>query len=161
MSTRAIIGVKKGNSYEYVYSHYDNYLDHVGAMLLKNYNSLDAVEKLISLGEISSMGAQLKNDCRNMDDWFELPEEERGVIAYFRDRKLTECTVKWDEVKPRVATDINQVYDHDYTYIFDADKGEWEVAIWKTYDNANGPIFYNLISLLETPELEKQFLEGK
>lgn len=57
MSTRSFIAVKKEDkSYDAIYCHFDGYPEGVGAMLLENYNTKELVEKLISNGDMSSIG---------------------------------------------------------------------------------------------------------
>lgn len=57
MSTRSLIAVKKEDkSYDVIYCHYDGYPEGVGAMLLENYNTKELIEKLISNGDMSSIG---------------------------------------------------------------------------------------------------------
>lgn len=57
MSTRSLIAVKKEDkSCDAIYFHFDGYPEGVGAMLLENYNTKELVEKLISNGDMSSIG---------------------------------------------------------------------------------------------------------
>lgn len=57
MSTRSLIALKKDDgTFEAVYCHWDGDLAWNGRLLLENYKTYEKVEKLISLGEISSLG---------------------------------------------------------------------------------------------------------
>jgi len=56
MATRATIGIVTAEGYiRYIYSHWDGYLDGVGATLLENYNTTAQVEDLIEMGDVSSL----------------------------------------------------------------------------------------------------------
>ena len=55
MATRSTIWLKDKNSYKGVYCHWDGYLSNNGKLLLENYNTLEKVKELISLGFISAL----------------------------------------------------------------------------------------------------------
>ena len=59
MATRSTIWLKSKNSYKGVYCHWDGYLSNNGKILLENYNTLEKVKELISLGFISSLGTTI------------------------------------------------------------------------------------------------------
>ena len=57
MATRGTIAMVRDNgSVAQIYSHWDNYLEHNGVLLVNNYNTAAKVEELLSLGDISSLG---------------------------------------------------------------------------------------------------------
>ena len=58
MATRSRIGVMHGNVCKSVYCHWDGYLENNGRILLENYDQVKA-NKLISLGDISSLGPEI------------------------------------------------------------------------------------------------------
>lgn len=56
MATRSLIGiVKEDKTVQVIYCHWDGYPEYVGLQLMFNYNSTEAVEKLIALGDRSSL----------------------------------------------------------------------------------------------------------
>ena len=63
MATRARIGIAlpNGNTSS-IYSHWDNYPIHNGAILLLYYNSEDKVRELLSHGDMSSLGVKTGGD---------------------------------------------------------------------------------------------------
>ena len=62
MSTRSTIALEYANgTVDQVYCHHDGYLSHNGAILMKNYMDPFKVEKMMDLGELSSLGTRLDN----------------------------------------------------------------------------------------------------
>lgn len=61
MATRSMIykeqqdGTLKG-----IYCHWDGYLEYNGSILLEHYSDPDKLEKLLALGDISSLGEELE-----------------------------------------------------------------------------------------------------
>ena len=57
MSTRSTIEIqRKDGSRQRIYAHWDVYLAHNGHILYHKYDTAEKVEKLIALGNISSLG---------------------------------------------------------------------------------------------------------
>ena len=56
MSTRSIIGIKKGNNIIAIYCHMDGYLEGVGKILHDYYKSENLIGKLMELGDLSILG---------------------------------------------------------------------------------------------------------
>ena len=85
MSTRSYIAMKTGeDAYKVVYCHYDGYLSYNGRMLLEHYNTQERVEKLLSLGSISSLREKLEPE-EGSSHCFEMPDEDVTVF-YGKDR---------------------------------------------------------------------------
>ena len=59
MATRSAIGIKHGDRVKGIYAHWDGYLEHNGTILNEFYNNSVDVNKLISMGDISSLGATI------------------------------------------------------------------------------------------------------
>ncbi len=86
MSTNSTIAVKMSdNTYKAIYTHWDGYPEHNGYLLLNYYNSQEAAESLMGLGDLSCL-----------DKSIECPPEHsyqnpvKGYsIAYGRDRGET------------------------------------------------------------------------
>jgi hypothetical protein len=70
MSTRSRIGIQnQDGSVNSIYCHFDGYPEGVGSTLQEHYSDRDKLQKLIELGDISSLGDDLLT-----------------TIAYHRDR---------------------------------------------------------------------------
>ena len=98
MATRANISVKVKNNYLTVYSHWNGYLEGVGAILFNHYNSQEAAEALIKGGNISSLGK--KCDCPEGHS-FENPIPDYTVY-YRRNRENENTGYKISEQKPEL-----------------------------------------------------------
>ena len=61
MGTRSAIGIKHGSVIKAVYCHYDGYLEYVGRTLLLYYQDSIKVNRLISMGDMSTLGAAIGN----------------------------------------------------------------------------------------------------
>jgi hypothetical protein len=59
MATRSAIGIKHGDRIKAVYCHYDGYLEQAGRALYTHYQSSVKVNKLISMGDMSGIGADV------------------------------------------------------------------------------------------------------
>jgi hypothetical protein len=81
MATRSAIGIKHGNRIKAVYCHYDGYLEHVGRALDTYYKDSVKVNKLISMGDMSGIGADIGEK--------HLAEDRR---QYLDDGIATQCT---------------------------------------------------------------------
>lgn len=118
MATRSYIAMKIGdNAYKTVYCHYDGYLEYNGKMLLEYYNTQERVEKLLSLGCISSLNKELEPKAGS-HHCFDNPDDDVTVF-YGRDRGETDqeafiCT------KEELTDPNNWI---EYIYVFD--NGEW------------------------------------
>lgn len=86
MGTRSAIGIKHGDVVKAVYCHWDGYLEHNGLLLAKFYNDSIKVNKLISMGDLSSLGASI-GEQQNFNDYREVDTlEETWCKFYKRDR---------------------------------------------------------------------------
>ena len=84
MGTRSTIALEFADgTVEQVYCHWDGYLSHNGQILLKHYSDPFVLQKLIDLGDISSLGKEIGE--KHAFSQFELRAEE--VQAY---KELTE-----------------------------------------------------------------------
>ena len=122
MSTRSYICIQRKKPkgeiwYEGVYCHWDGYPSWNGKILFENYKNRDIVEKLISLGDISSLKEQLETNDKSHS--FDKPVE--GVTVFYgRDRGE-------EEVGPREISlaEINGDIMIEYVYIYTLDD-EWK-----------------------------------
>lgn len=124
MGTRSFIGKLNGDgSVTGVYCHWDGYPEGVGATLEAHYTNPGKVDRLISLGSISSLGAEVA-PREGQDHTFDSPAE--GVtVAYHRDRgeDLQPATTY-----PNIAAfkrGFRSDFDASYGYVFT--DGTWTV----------------------------------
>jgi hypothetical protein len=91
MSTRSHIGIiNKDGSIEVVYCHHDGYLEFTGKRLLDNHNSVPSVRELLKIGNMTFVGAAMRdadvNDSMmfdNLTDYQESMAEHFTDIEYF------------------------------------------------------------------------------
>ena len=104
MATRATIGMVTAEGYiRYIYSHWDGYLDGVGATLLEHYNTTAQVEELLAMGDVSILEDSIENSKFYHRDWGELLN--------------TVCALE---------TDYLSDLSHEFNYVWTGD--EWIVG---------------------------------
>jgi hypothetical protein len=104
MATRSNIGILNHNGIvDYIYCHYDGYIDHNGKILNEYYNTEEKVRELISLGDMSA-----------------LTETIDSSIFYKRDRGEILKIYKTS------YADYTKEYFEEYVYLFTPGQG-WEV----------------------------------
>lgn len=119
MATRSRIAIeKKGGSVESIYCHWDGYPSNNGRLLLENYGDRAKVERLIALGDISSLAEKVEPDDR-LKHSFNSPQ--RGVtVAYHRDRGEEKRGPDYHrDLAHFVRSDVEE-----YGYLFTLE-GEW------------------------------------
>ena len=98
MSTRLRIAIEKQDgTVESIYCHFDGYLSNNGEILQNHYSTKEKMEKLIELGDISSLG--------------DTPEE---TVAYHRDRGEN-LNIR---LYPDVATLFERGFDSGEEYVY-------------------------------------------
>ncbi len=148
MSTRSRIGIlKKDGSIDSIYCHLDGYPEWVGEKLYKKYNSLDRIERLISLGDISHLEDNLEPDPDKEHSFGHDTEQKNVVVAYHRDRNES-----WEHVKPKHFNNIKEFEkfckksDQEFAYL---------------YDEQNEKYIWSPIPWYEESEMEFKDLEDK
>ena len=124
MATRSTIAIQHADgSVDQIYSHWDGYLQGVGATLVEHYQDRDKVQDLIAHGDVSILGAEIgvQQDFSNPIDGM--------CLFYARDRGE-------DGVQARPFSSLedyekNHQYE-EFEYLFTADdvwsvfyKGDW------------------------------------
>lgn len=140
MGTRSDIIVHRADGkWSRIYCHWDGYPEGVGKTLFDNYANPAKAERLVALGDISSLGAKV---TRPKGHSFDTPKEGY-TVAYGRDRgeKDTNATVgdTLEDVWPQPSTWT------EFTYVFDAMNGTTEPQ-WYIGDPAEGPKGLKLLS---------------
>lgn len=116
MSTNcAIIKKYDDNTYKQIYCHYDGYPSGVGKTLEYYYQDEDKIDKLINLGDISSLDKEVDIPF-GKEHSYNHPLD--GVtVAYGRDRGES-------KVQPRIFNNLSGHEKHNYVYLR-------EDGIWK------------------------------
>ena len=126
MGTRGRIGVLRDDGkVASIYCHWDSYPSGVGDTLFKHYTDKAKVEKLIALGDISSLGEKV-DIPEGVSHSFNCPCAN-VTIAYGRDRgeEGTEALVAESENEY-----WNSNYLEEYSYLFKDGKWYFKSAYW-------------------------------
>lgn len=115
MATNSLIGIiTEDNQFNYIYCHWDGYLDHVGKILLNFYNDKEKINELLLLGNLSSLGKKIEKNELNDDS-------DDYCYSFSRD--------KGDNILKNVAKKVSVerikhlVDKVDYVYVYE--KEEW------------------------------------
>lgn len=120
MSTRSLIAIqRKDDSFDTIYCHSDGYLTYNGAILIDHYKDRDKVERLIKLGDISSLAPNIDPDPRFPHSFDFNERQDDVVVAYARDRGDKNV-----ESKILKFEDFKQESWIEYIYIFDTNN-QW------------------------------------
>ena len=131
MATRSAIGIKHGDRVKSVYCHWDGYPEHNGAILQEFYSSSPTVNKLISMGDMSSLGATVGEKIEFGTRW-----TDDQYIKFGNTHAAPQCTFYSrdrgeDDIGANVYKDFadyvaNHQYE-EYEYIYRTD-GRWYVC---------------------------------
>ena len=122
MSTRSLICLKEGKGkYRTIYCHSDGYLEYNGALLLDIYNNREIINKLLDLGNLSSLNEKLYPDPTRPHSFDYEKRQDDVVVAYGRDRGETGEEAKTCSMKD-LRDDNSWI---EYVYIFDEDN-KWK-----------------------------------
>lgn len=141
MSTRSRIGYvdPKTGLIHSITCHWDGYLSYNGRILRDHYKDMKKVKRLIALGSLSSLEANVswRTVPKPWVNRYWRPENGREkyvakhtydtpvagvVVAYHRDRRED-----WDTVKPEVDSIMRDL--QDYNYLFK--EGKWYYKCYK------------------------------
>ncbi|MCM1556921.1 MAG: hypothetical protein NC087_05245 [Anaeroplasma bactoclasticum] len=121
MSTRSYICKELPNGkYKTIYCHSDGYIDFNGAILNDCYTTEKKVDKLLALGNISSLGVVTKPDKRKTHN-FDNPQRY-VCVAYGRDRGENK-----EQSRDLTLKEMFKNTWIEYFYMFDKD-GKWQVS---------------------------------
>lgn len=124
MATHCAICKKSGEQYKYIYVHHDGYESYMFNLLLEHYHTDELVDKLISLGDASSLSIYL--DPHTDTHSFENPEPDVCVF-YHRDRGED-----WATTAPKIDTLENIREQFYYTYVWEGN--QWHILYGKVED---------------------------
>lgn len=129
MSTRSRIGiVEEDGTVKSIYCHYDGYPSCNGKILKESYSIPERIEKLMALGNISSLGDYLdENEVKGQTD-------KEVVCAYCRDYKED-----YESNAPKTSDSVDDFIDFvvkavDYEYVYLFKDGKWNMAKWRSRD---------------------------
>jgi hypothetical protein len=131
MATRSNIGILNSDgTVNYIYCHFDGYIEHNGKILNEHYITEGKVRMLMDLGDLSMLG----EDIGEQQD-FNDPRNKNWCLAYGRDRGES-------NTKARTCSyvDYTKEYFEEYVYLFTPGQG-WEVresgaGYWADLDKA-------------------------
>ena len=121
MSTRSRIGIlNPDGSTRTIYCHSDGYPEHQLPILTQHYSSIEKVEELLNLGDISSLGERI---APNLEEEHTFKNRVKGVtVAYHRDRgEPMTAALRHENIHALKKSD----WSIDWFYLFDAKKDEW------------------------------------
>lgn len=126
MSTRCRIAVEHDGKFESIYCHHDGYLSYVGRKLQKYYDNIKKVRALMKLGDISSLGNDLKPEgTQNFDDIVD------GNFCRPYSLRGEDCPSSFDDT-------LGQLYDRtencwgEYLYVYMKDyEGIYKWFVWE------------------------------
>ena len=126
MSTTSTIALKINDQVKQITCNWDGNISYVGQLLSEHYNCINKIEKLMDLGNLSSLGIFIDPTG---DHSFDEPEKDVCVF-YGRDRgeSYTKCNV-YDDVNEYML-DIKYIRNGNYNYLFTDQwlvyfRGEW------------------------------------
>ena len=138
MGTRSAIGIKHGDVVKAVYCHWDGYLEHNGLILARFYDNSVKVNKLISMGDMSSLGASI-GEKHNFDQP-SLAETLEETVCKFYKRDRGEENVDYRTFKDVQDFLENFNAGEEYHYLFD--NGKW---YYSAYGEELKPLEVDLI----------------
>ena len=116
MATRSNIGILNSDgTVDYIYCHWDGYVEHNGKILNEHYTTENKIHRLMELGDLSVLGPEIGEQQD-----FERPVKGT-CLAYGRDRGETGV-----EARKCSYVDYTKEYFEEYVYLFTPGKG-WEV----------------------------------
>lgn len=123
MATRSTISIKTPEGkYRKIYCNWDGYLSHNGKILKEHYTDVDKINRLIDLGDISSLGENVEPKGDHSYD-----KPEKGVVvAYGRDRGEEDVEFKlFDTLAEIDLEEYNYVWDDGWKLLVDGKLREY------------------------------------
>ena len=117
MSTNSYIGIEKTDgTVTYIYGHFDGMTVRMGGTLQESYNSADAVNALVAMGDMSVLGDNLAESIFYTRDRGEAASDNMAAIAADR-------------------TEFGEELGGAYAYLFSTEMNSWTVktpgrAVW-------------------------------
>ena len=153
MATRSAIGIKHGDVIKAIYCHFDGYLSYTGYALHTYYQSSPKVNKLISMGDMRMLGAEIgeKHDGYTQDDYL---KNSIAVQCTFFSRDLGELEADTTWGTFHSDAEFAEYYrDAGAEYYYLYDHGVWYV---KSYSDKFLPLHEALAKVLANKEKEEE-----
>jgi hypothetical protein len=130
MATRSAIGIKHGDVVKAVYCHYDGYIEYVGRALATYYSDSVKVNKLISMGDMSCLGASIgeKHSFNEKSNYLDNGIAEQCTF-YARDRGEESVEFRTFQNEQDFIKNFNAGEEYFYLY----DNGVWYVSCGKEF----------------------------
>lgn len=125
MATRSVIGMTLTNGeIKAIYCHWDGYISNNGMILYNCYNTVEQVEALMSLGDLSSLREKLGEKHDMTDPLSKVANDNEWCTAFGRDRGDEGCEARILKDN-RQFLSIAQGAWVDWMYLFDSHHNEW------------------------------------
>ena len=125
MGTRSIIAKRlEGGTIKAIYCHWDGYPEHNGYILNRYYKSEEDIDKLLELGDISSLGAT-PYDTGDFDSFPERLNDSIGSYSKcvsYRSRGETGIDAR---IYKGVREACDRMSDTEYVYVFEPKLNRW------------------------------------
>lgn len=120
MSTKCKIGKEnRDGTVTAIYCHWDGYPSYVGKMLLANYDE-ENMEKLLALGDISTLGRKPESDP---ELWDFKKEDNSEYCRAYKDRNESDIDAA---TYPNARDYENELGDVQFCYLLK--DGKWQVS---------------------------------
>lgn len=134
MATRSHIGrLNLDGTVDFIYCHWDGYPTGNGVTLIEHYTTIDKVNQLLELGDLSVLNKEI-GEKQDFDDTN--THNGNWCLAYGRDRGESNVSKRNTTLSKFIENK-----DVDYAYMFDGD-------YWECYKTSSGEII-NLYKLEE------------
>ena len=136
MSTRSAIGIQHGDRVKGIYSHYDGYPEYNGYILNNFYTDSVVVNKLISMGDVSGLGAEIGEQVPFSDraEYFKHGGQDVATQCRFYNRDRGEETSWLSFESAKHFAEEYQNWGCEYFYLFRNDRwfvkgrtGRWKL----------------------------------
>ena len=145
MSTNSTISLQNADgTVRSIYCHWDGYPSYNGRILVNNYNTIEKVEALIALGDLSVLA-----ESPELPEWHSFNNPIKGYcVAYGRDRGDSNTEAKvYESSELRRYDDSLKTYlwgGFEYNYLFK--NGEWYVTEGNDFNSTVKVINYEEVN---------------
>lgn len=136
MGTRARIGIIRGDEVESIYTHWDGYPSHHGPVLRDHWTNRDRVERLIALGDLSSLGSEI-GEAHDFDAPHDDPVSGNWCLAYGRDRGEENVGAEFH------GRDDWPDSGQDYEYLYGPEGWQWRERLYNARAEAGAGAEYS------------------
>lgn len=133
MGTRSDIIVRRADGkWHRIYCHWDGYLEHNGRILFDHYTSQAKADRLVALGDLSSLGPEIGTKHA-----FDCPHKV-GSPAYDKWNKNYRCAMCTAYGRDRGESDVAGVVGDTIQAVW-PDEDCWTEYTYVWHDDGNGP----------------------